>query len=263
MSIFEKFAGCAKRRPTEADCSVPTVEQQVEFTREEELYGLGNDSALDGLGLMKVLMLYRPRPITKYLGSIGRRYSMLHPDVLVLLYYLARHAQGHILEIGPYIGGSTIAAAKGTRDAGVLKRIVTIEHGLPMAKSRLGSSDTIEDLKQNLTRQGVADLVRIVVGEASAKTTVESVRQHLGPQSVGLCIMDADGAIKDALQTYGKLLIDNCWVVVDDYFAVGVAVNKALRSKAEIDSLVSSGMLTTAGFFGWGTWIGQWQRNAN
>jgi len=238
------------------------MEQQAEFTREEKLYGLGNDSALDGLGLMKALMLYRPRPITKYLVSIGQRYSMLHPDVLVLLYYLARHAQGDILEIGPYIGGSTIAAAKGARDARHSKTIITIEHGYPMANTRLRSGNTIEDLKRNLTRQGVADLVRIIVGEAGAKSTIESVRHHLGPKSVGLFIMDADGAIKDALQSYGELLIDNCWLVVDDYFAVGGAVSKALRSKAEIDSLVSTGVLSSAGFFGWGTWIGQRQRNA-
>jgi predicted O-methyltransferase YrrM len=263
MSIFEKIAGRAKRRSTEAGCSVPTVEQQAEFSREEQLYGLGDNPPPDGLGLMKALMLYRPRPIAKYLVSVGTRYSMLHPDVLVLLYYLARHAQGDILEIGPYIGGSTIAAAKGARDGQHSKTIVTIEHGAPMPNARLRSVDTIEDLKQNLSREGVADLVRIIVGKASAKSTVESVRHHLGPQSVGLFIMDADGAIKDALQSYGELLIDSCWMVVDDYFAVGDAVNKALRSKAEIDSLVNSGVLTSAGFFGWGTWIGQWQQNAD
>ncbi|MGH8092332.1 MAG: class I SAM-dependent methyltransferase [Chthoniobacterales bacterium] len=262
MSIFEKFAGRSKRRFAEADCLAPTAEQQAAFAREEQMYGLGDDRALDGLGLMKALMLYRPRPIGKYLASIGRRYSMLHPDVLALLYYLARHARGDILEIGPYVGGSTIAAAQGVRDARHPKKIVTIEHGMMVGNSRLGSGDTIEDLKRNLAREGVANLVQIIVGEARAKSTVESVGYHLGPQSVGVFVMDADGAIKDALQSYSELLIDNCWVVVDDYFAVGAGINKAMHSKLEIDSLVDSAVLTTAGFFGWGTWIGQWRRNA-
>ena len=227
------------------------------------MYGLGDDRSLDGLGLMKALMLHRPRPITNYLGSIGRRYSMLHPDVLVLLYYLVRHTHGDVLEIGPYVGGSTIAAAKGARAARHSKKIVTIENGTMVGNSRLGSGDTIEDLKRNLAREGVADLVRIVVGEACAKNTIESVGHSLRPRSVGVFIMDADGAVKDALQSYGELLMDTCWLVVDDYFAVGAALDKAMRSKAEIDSLVESAVLTTTGFFGWGTWVGQWRRSAN
>jgi predicted O-methyltransferase YrrM len=40
---------------------------------------------------------------------------MLHMDVLLLIYHFARFAAGNILEIGPYIGGSTIAAAFGAR----------------------------------------------------------------------------------------------------------------------------------------------------
>ena len=262
MSIFRKIARRPRERDAEPDYPAPTAEQEAEFTREEQLYGLGTNRALDGLGLMKALMIYRPRPITRYLGSIARRYSMLHPDVLVLLYYLARHTEGDILEIGPYIGGSTIAAAKGACDAAHSKIIVTIEHGVPMASSGLSSSDTIADLKQNLARTGVADIVRLIIGEANAKSTVEAVRHHLQPEKVGLFIMDADGAVEDALTSYGELLQDDCWVVVDDYFATGVAAGKSLRSKTEIDSLVKSGVLTSGGFFGWGTWIGKWRRNA-
>src|SRR5215813_1885869 len=194
MSIFKKIIGHRRQRQSpEADYSALTAEQQVEFAHEEQLYGLDNESALDALGLMKALMIYRSRPIAKYLLSIKRRYSMLHPDVLVLLYYLARHVQGDILEIGPYIGGSTIAAAKGARDARQSKTIVTIEHGVPMPNTKLRSGNTIEDLKRNLARNGVADLVHLIVGEASAQGTVESVRHHLGPQKVGLFIIDADG----------------------------------------------------------------------
>ena len=261
MSVFKKIVSRrTKGRSAESNYTAPTAEEQAEFAREEQRYGLGDDAALDGLGLMKALMLHRRRSINKYLSSIGRRYSMLHPDVLLLLYYLARHVQGDILEIGPYIGGSTIAAGQGAREAARSKTIVTIEHGVSMANARLRSSDTIEDLKRNLIRHCVADLVRLIVGEASANSTVESVRHFLGPESVGLFIMDADGAVKTALKSYEELLIDNCWVVIDDYFAVGGGATKASRSKAEIDSLVRCGVLASAGFFGWGTWIGIWRR---
>mgnify|MGYP003694127677 CR=1 FL=1 len=34
-----------------------------------------------------------------------------------------------MLEIGPYVGGSTIAAAFGARESGMQKKIITIEAG--------------------------------------------------------------------------------------------------------------------------------------
>ena len=43
---------------------------------------------------------------------------MLHLDVLLLIYHFAKFDSGNILEIGPYIGGFTIAAAFGARESG-------------------------------------------------------------------------------------------------------------------------------------------------
>jgi len=42
---------------------------------------------------------------------------MLHLDVLILIYHFAK-LRGHILEIGAFVGGATIAAAFGVRDSG-------------------------------------------------------------------------------------------------------------------------------------------------
>jgi predicted O-methyltransferase YrrM len=263
MSLWKKVALRRRARSKqESDAPVLTAEESASFAAESELYGLHDPDTLDGLGLMKTLMIYRCRPISKYLSSIGRRYSMLHPDVLVLLYYLAGHLRGDILEIGPYIGGSTIAEAKGVRDSANGKTIVTVELGGELTHGKLPSRDIVADLKNNLTRNSVADLVQVIVGAATAKKTGDAVRRHLQPGSVGLLVMDADGAVKNALETYEDLLSDDCWVVIDDYFALGVATKKAHRSKTEIDSLVSAGVLEPMGFYGWGTWIGRWHRVA-
>ena len=47
-----------------------------------------------------------------------KKFSMLHVDMLLLLRLFARLVRGGILEIGPYIGGSSIAIGSGVRDGG-------------------------------------------------------------------------------------------------------------------------------------------------
>ena len=68
--------------------------------------------------LMYRLMEYRNQEIRHRLEKVGRAASMLHLDVLLLIYHFAKFGSGNILEIGPYIGGFTIAAAFGARESG-------------------------------------------------------------------------------------------------------------------------------------------------
>ncbi len=56
-------------------------------------------------------MEYRSAEVRQRLEIVGREASMLHMDVLLLIYHFARFGAGNVLEIGPYVGGSTIAAA--------------------------------------------------------------------------------------------------------------------------------------------------------
>ena len=80
---------------------------------------------------------------------------MLHLDVLLLIYHFARNARGDVLEIGPYIGGSTIAAAFGVRESGTQKKIISIEIGGRLRHFRIPSKNIFKDLKRNLGRFGV------------------------------------------------------------------------------------------------------------
>src|SRR3989475_7297954 len=104
------------------------------------------------LELMYKLMEYRSHEIRHRLEKVGRAASMLHLDVLLLIYHFARFGPGNILEIGPYIGGSTIAAAFGARESGTQKRLVSIEAGGSLKHFRLSSRNIIKDLKKNLAR---------------------------------------------------------------------------------------------------------------
>src|SRR5207302_6305661 len=70
------------------------------------------------LDLMHRLMTYRHEPIHSELMKVRDRYSMLHLDVLILIYHFSKICSGSILEIGAFVGGATIAAAFGMRDSG-------------------------------------------------------------------------------------------------------------------------------------------------
>ena len=68
----------------------------------------------DCIALMEALIEYRQKPVSNDLQQIRHKSSMLHLDVLTLIYYFA--ATGWAMcSMGPYLGGSTIAAVLGVR----------------------------------------------------------------------------------------------------------------------------------------------------
>jgi predicted O-methyltransferase YrrM len=208
------------------------------------------------LELLRKLMEYRSSEVRHRLEEVGRAASMLHVDVLVLIYHFARFGFGNVLEIGPYIGGSTVAAAFGARDSGTRKKIVSIEAGGRLKHFRLSSKNIIQDLRKNLAKFDVAEDVTLINGRSFEKATISEVRKQLNSGEVGLFIFDADNNVRRELDCYGDLMEDGCWLVIDDYFGPA----KAAPLRAQVDALVSEGRLLPFGYYGWGTWIGQWQR---
>ena len=209
------------------------------------------------LGLMAKLLDYRREDVRHCMEKVWRKASMLHVDVLLLIYHFAKVCVGNILEIGPYVGGSTIAAALGARESNAQKKIVTIEAGGRLKHPRLPSRNIIKDLKKNLARFGVFQDVTLLEGRSSHEATKSAVRQIFSSGDVGLFLFDADGNPRRDLNYYGDLLVDHCWVVIDDYFGPGM---KAAPIRAQVDEMVSEGRLIPFGYYGWSTWIGQWQR---
>jgi predicted O-methyltransferase YrrM len=129
------------------------------------------------LELLRILMEYRSAEVRQRLEKVGHEASMLHLDVLLLIYHFARFGAGNVIEIGPYVGGSTIAAAFGARDSGTQKKIITIEAGGSVKHFRLSSRNIIKDLKKNLARFGVAEDVTLINGRSSDKAIISEVRQ--------------------------------------------------------------------------------------
>jgi predicted O-methyltransferase YrrM len=212
----------------------------------------------DVLELLHTLMQYRQEPIHGELDKIRKKYSMLHLDVLLLIYHFAKTGSGEILEIGAFLGGATIAAARGVRDSGKDKTLIAIEQGGSLKHERLGTRNILRDLERNLAKQHVSDLVTLIKGRSFEPATVAAVHQALRSDKIGLFILDADAAKQRDIDCYGDELADGCWMVIDDYYGA-VPDSKIAASRSDVDALVAAGRLEPLGFYGWSTWVGRWR----
>lgn len=212
----------------------------------------------DCLKLMQKLIEYRYQKALHHQLMKAADHSMLGIDVLVLIYHFARVAEGDILEIGSFVGGSTIAAGLGARDSGRQKKIISIELGGRLKDHRLATRDIFKDLKKNLSRTGLLDAVTLINGSSFEESTIMAVREMARPGAIGLFIFDADSNVRRDIDCYGDRFAPGCWVVIDDYIS---ATDKGGPTRAQVDDLVGAGRLQPLGFYGWGTWIGRWLTN--
>src|SRR5437868_4208066 len=202
------------------------------------------------LDLMHRLMTYRHEPIHSELMKVRDRYSMLHLDVLILIYHFARICSGAILEIGAFVGGATTATAFGIRDSGQNKRLIAIEPGGSVKHKRLGTRNILRDLERNLARQRVTEMVTIIKGRSFDAATIRAVHDALGPDKIGLLILDADAAKRRDIECYRDKFSDDCWMVIDDYYGTD-SNEKITPSRTDVDALVAAGSLEPLGFYGW------------
>jgi len=216
-----------------------------------------NNQFNDIQSLMYLLMQYRHEPIHSKLLKIRDKYSMLHLDVLILIYHFAKICSDNILEIGAFVGGATIAAAFGVRDSGTPKKLIAIEPGGSVKHKRLGTRNIFRDLERNLARQRVSELVTTIKGRSFDPATISAVNETLGADKVGLLILDADAAKRRDIECYCDRFADGCWMVIDDYYGTGTNA-KITPSRADVEALTTAGYLQPLGFYGWSTWVGRW-----
>ena len=205
--------------------------------------------------LMQKLIGYRYEKALHHQLMKAADYSMLAPDVLVLIYHMAKMSEGAILEIGSFLGGSTVAAGLGARDSGKQKTLISVEPGGRLDDHRLATKNIFRDLEKNLARAGLRDAVTLINGSSFDEKTISAVREKIGPGEIGLFVFDADWNVRRDLDCYGDRLANNCWVVIDDYIS---ATEKAGPLRIQVDELVAAGRLLPLGFYGWGTWVGTW-----
>ena len=213
------------------------------------------DQAAEVLELMQRLIEIRyDKPLHHQIMKAAD-YSMLSEDVLVLIYHMAKICEGAILEIGSFLGASTVAAGMGARDSGRAKKFISIEPGGALKDHKLATKNIFKDLTKHVSRAGLSDAVTVVNGSSFDPNIIATVKTNLAPGEVGLFIFDADANVRRDIDCYGTLLRDGCWMVIDDYIS---ATDKAGPTRAQVDQLIAEGRLVPLGFYGWGTWMGRW-----
>jgi cephalosporin hydroxylase len=213
------------------------------------------DQAAEAFELMQRLIEYRyDKPLHHQLMKAAD-YSMLSEDVLVLIYHMAKICEGGILEIGSFLGGSTVAAGLGVRASGREKKFISIEPGGALKDHKLATKNIFKDLTKHVARAGLEKGVTLLNGSSFDENIIANVKTSFAPREVGLFIFDADANARRDIDCYGELFADGCWMVIDDYIS---ATEKAGPTRAQVDDLVAEGRLQTLGFYGWGTWVGRW-----
>jgi len=213
------------------------------------------DQAAEAFELMQRLIEIRyDKPLHHQIMKAAD-YSMLSEDVLVLIYHMAKVCEGGILEIGSFLGASTVAAGMGARASGREKKFVSIEPGGALKDHKLATKNIFKDLTKHVARAGLENAVTLLNGSSFDDQVIATVKNKFAPGEVGFFIFDADANVRRDIDCYRDLFADGCWMVIDDYIS---ATNKAGPTRDHVDDLTANGRLRPLGFYGWGTWIGRW-----
>ena len=147
-----------------------------------------------------------------------QRFSMLGLEPLRALYRAAQLSEGPILEIGPYMGGSTIAMALGLRGGRSGRKVYSVElGGAYLDHPTLPSPEIEADLRKNMATFGVSGAVDLFVGLSWDLSLRRRVLAGLGGEDVGLVFVDADGGLARDLSYWAPFLRPDCFLILDDY----------------------------------------------
>jgi predicted O-methyltransferase YrrM len=177
-----------------------------------------------------------------------RRISMLSAETLFLLRVCAFASEGAIVEIGPFVGGSTCAMAAVVAPE---RRFVSVECGGASPHPTHGSDDILRDLRTNLASHGFSHRVTLLPGWAS--DVYHEIPKRIGDQRVGLLFIDADGNVAEHLLYLAPLLSDTCLIVLDDLDDP----EKGAGVKLWVDHAIELGGVEQLGVADGGTWFGR------
>ena len=209
-----------------------------------------------GFEVSLIATQYRATELAAYFYKLNCEVSMLHADVLALLYHFGKYATSPLLELGPFTGGATIAIARGLADAGSGLKVISVELGGASGHPTYATPDIVAGFHSNLGERGLAAHSELVVGYSRDEAVLAEVARLAGTARFGCLLIDSDGHVDADLQLYGPLLSPGALLVVDDYYSPG-APEKEVTTRRELDELAERRVLEPFGVHGWGTWFGK------
>lgn len=205
----------------------------------------------------KIARSWETSEIASFLNELKKR-SMLHQETLGLLHHFSSEADGAVVEIGSYIGGATVALARGLIAGKKSGPVVTVERGGSLAHPTLPTRDKIGDIRKTLHQFDVLDRVTVVEGASGEEAATRRIVEALGGRRIALLVIDADGQIDRDWKLYRGMMSDDAIICCDDYATVS---DPPPRKQAEIerwvDAAITDGLVTDLGLYPWATWFGQ------
>ncbi len=205
--------------------------------------------------LVRLARSYRRDPWWPELQSL-LKISMLHSETLYLLRSLAARTKDAIIEVGPYIGGSTIALGRGLQMGGG-GPLISVEMGGSYPSHAVPTNDIIADLKSNVEAYGLTSVVHIIEGFTTDAAVDAAVNRILDGRTIGLLFLDADGNVERDFEFYRSRLSRGSILVYDDYITEQ-APEKQTTIKTWVDQAVALGLVENLGLYRWGTWVGRY-----
>jgi predicted O-methyltransferase YrrM len=213
------------------------------------------DQLFEEQPLVQLARSYQRDPWLPELQSL-LKISMLHSETLYLLRSLAAHTRDAIIEVGPYIGGSTIALGRGLQMGGG-GPLISVEMGGSYPNHAVPTNDIITDLKSNVDAHGLTSVVHIIEGFTTDAAVDAAVNRILDGRTIGLLFLDADGHVERDFDFYRDRLSRGSILVYDDYITEQ-APEKQTTIKTWVDQAVASGLVENLGLYRWGTWVGRY-----
>jgi len=238
-----------KRHPRTGDL----VSAPIAATSYEEIHNRAAQQELTEEFLCHYIRQIKYHPRYRRIAE-AKAISMLHEEVLALLYYFVVGSQAAVVEIGAYVGGSTVILAEAAKDFRK-DPILSIEVGGRHDHPDIPSDDIFEDLRKNVEHFGMSDHVRLLKGWSNDPDICGTVKSAVAPLGIGVLIIDADGNVDRDLKLYAEVLNDKAILILDDYCTPSAKEKETLVRKW-VDQAESDGSVISLGVWGWGTWIG-------
>ncbi|MBE7196748.1 MAG: class I SAM-dependent methyltransferase [Parafilimonas terrae] len=186
-----------------------------------------------------------------------KQISMLSVETLMVCRAYGLSAKTGVLEIGAYIGGSTVALGKGLHLAG-RKPMATIDPGgSVLDQPFLPSADILADWHKNVSSFGLEGVSKLVKGYSQDKRVISEVKEVAAGSKFDVFFMDTNGEVHQALNDYGGMLADDCLVILDDYYNVIGADTKAQKTARQVHELMAIGLLEQYALVPFSTWFGR------